>query len=198
MRRAVIRTLGLFLVVVVVAGCGSSSTPVPAIVKAPPQTARLAWEEPYPTGGADGAALVFGVSSFTVTRDGWTADVSVENKSKVGWEVGGPRREAQLAFGVLLFPNDDLGELDRRNRSGDLPALRPATSYSPALPLVLRAGTTWKGTIAAPGALAGGLWVRLSFGTFVSVGKPPAGAQPQVVWFTDHAHQLDQVVASPA
>jgi hypothetical protein len=189
------RSLILSLLAVMVAGCASSNPGVPATVKAPPQTARLAWEEPYPV---DGAALVFGVSSFTVTRNGWTADVSVENKSPVGWEVGDPRRAAERAFGVLLFPNDDLDELDRRNRSGDLPAIRPATSYMPALPPVLLPGKTWRGTIAAPGALAGGLWVRLSFGTFASVGKPPEGAQPQVVWFTDHAHQLDQVAADPA
>ncbi len=191
MRRALI----LSLVADAVSGCGSNGTPVPATVKAPPQTTRLAWEEPYP---AAGAALVFGVSSFTVTRNGWKADVSVENRSQVGWEVGDPRRAVGRAFGVLLFPNDDLDELDRRNRNGDLPSIRPATSYSPALPLVLRPGKTWKGTIAAPGALAGGLWVRLAFGTFASIGKPPEGAQPQVVWFTDHAHQLDQVVADPA
>jgi hypothetical protein len=188
------RSLIVSLLGLAVAGCGSSH-PVPTAVKAPPQTARLAWEEPYP---ANAAALVFGVSSFTVTRDGWTANVSVENRSQVGWEVGDPRRAAERTFGVLLFPNDDLGELDRRNRNGDLPALRPATIYRPALPPVLQPGKTWKGTIAAPGALAGGLWVRLSFGTFASVGKPPEGAQPQVVWFTDHAHRLDQVAADPA
>ncbi len=189
--------LALSLVAVTVAGCGSTNTPVsvPAAVKAPPQTVRLGWEEPYPAGKT---ALVFGVSSFTVTSGGWTADLSVENTSQVGWAVGDPREAASRAFGVLLFPNDDLGELDRRNRSGDLPALRPATSYIPALPLVLRPGQTWKGTIAAAGALAGGLWVRLSFGPFTSVGKPPEGAQPQVVWFTDHAHRLAEVDAEPA
>jgi len=191
MRRALI----LSFVAVAVAGCGASSTPVPATVKAPPQTARLGWEETYPV---EEAALVFGVSSFTVTRNGWTADVSVENRSTVGWEIGDPRRAVERAFGVLLFPNNDLKELDRRNRQGDLPAIRPATSFTPVLPLVLRPGKTWRGTIAAPGALAGGLWVRLSFGTFVSVGEPPKGAQPQVVWFTDHALELDQVAADPA
>jgi hypothetical protein len=189
------RVLVLSFVVVITAGCGSSSAPVPITSKAPPQTARLAWEEPYPAGNA---ALVFGVSAFTVTQNGWRADISVENRSQVGWEVGDPRRAVERAFGVLLFPNGDLGELDRRNRAGDLPAIRPATSFTPGLPRVLRPGMTWRGTIAAPGALAGGLWVRLSFGTFASVGKPPAGAEPQVVWFTDHAHQLDQVTGDPA
>lgn len=192
------RALFFSLVAVVAAGCGSSNTVVPATVRAPPQTARLAWQESYPAEAGNPAALVFGVSSFTVTRDGWTANVSIANRSGVGWEVGDPRRAVARVFGVLLFPNDDLKELDRRNRAGDLPAIRPATSYRPALPLVLRPGKTWKGTIAAPGALAGGLWVRLSFGTLVSVGAPPIGARPQVVWFTDHSHQLDQVVADPA
>ena len=195
MRRAFAASFVAFAVAAALAGCGASNTPVPTAVKAPPQTARLRWEEKYPS---EKAALVFGVSSFTVTRNGWTADVSVENTSDVSWEVGDPRRAVERAFGVLLFPNNDLEELDRRNRNGDLPAIRPATSFSPALPAVLRPGKTWKGTIAAPGALAGGLWVRLSFGTFSSVGTPPKGAAPQVVWFTDHAHELDQVTGDPA
>lgn len=197
MRRTFTAVLLLALAAVGAAGCGTSGTAVsvPATVKAPPQTARLGWEEPYP---AKEPALVFGVVSFTVTRDGWTADISVENRSQVGWEVGDPRHAAARAFGVLLFPNDDLDELERRNRGGDLPAIRHATDYDPALPLVLRPGQTWRGTISAPGALAGGLWVRLSFGPFVAAGDPPQGAEPQVVWFTDHAYRLDEVEADPA
>jgi hypothetical protein len=195
MRRTPAALLLVLVCAAVTAGCGSRNTPVPAVVKAPPQTARLTWEEPYP---ADGAALVFGVSSFTVTRTGWIADISVENRSQVGWAVGDPKDAAYRAFGVLLFPNGDLKELDRRNRSNDLPTIREATRYEPALPRVLAPGTTWKGTISAPGALAGGLFVRLSFGPFSSVGDPPTGAQSQVIWFTDHAHQLEQVDADPA
>ena len=175
-----------------VAGCGTTNAPIPAVVKAPPQTASLDWRESYPV---DNAALVFGASAFRVTPGGWSADVSIENRSQVSWEVG---VGVQRVFGVLLFPNADLDELERRNKAGELPAIRQATSYRPALPRVLAPGKVWQGTIAAPGALAGGLWVRLSFGSFTSVGKPPKGAQPQVVWFTDHAHQLDQVLAEPA
>jgi len=201
MRRALAVSLLLTVaaVAVAVAGCGGNGTPVsvPATVRAPPQTARLGWKESYPAEGAT-AALVFGVSSFTVTRNGWTADISVENRSQAGWEVGDPRYAAKRAFGVLLFPNNDLDELERRNRSGDLPAIRQAMIFRPALPLVLRPGKTWKGTIAAPGALAGGLWVRLSFGPLTSIGKPPEGSQSPVVWFTDHAYRLDVIEAEPA
>jgi hypothetical protein len=180
------------------AGCsagGTGEASVPSVVRAPPQTARLEWREPYP---AEQPALVFGVSSFAVTRDGWTADISVENRSQVGWEVGDTRYAADRAFGVLLFPNDDLDELERRNRTGDLPAIRQAATYSPALPVVLRPGQTWRGTISARGALAGGLWARISFGPFVSSGKPPAGVVSPVVWFTDHAYHLEQAEGEPA
>ena len=170
-----------------VSGCGASgSSAVPAVVRAPPQSARLGWEEPYPP---TKPALVFGVTSFTVTRTGWFAQIWVENRSKVGWEVGGPRSAAARAFGVLLFPNDDLDELERRNRNGELPAIRDATRYDPVLPVVLQPGKTWRGTISAPGALAGGLWLRISFGPFVS-DNPPDGVLSPVVWFTDHAYHL--------
>jgi hypothetical protein len=179
------------------AGCGSGggSGAVPAVVKAPPQETTLGWEEAYPT---EKPALVFGVRSLRVTTDGWAADISVENRSDVGWEVGDPRYESGLQFGVMLFPDDDLRALEDRNRRGDLPGIRQATSYRPALPSVLRPGSIWRGTISAPGALAGGLWVRISFGPFVSVSHPPAGAASPVVWFTDHAYRLREVSAEPA
>ena len=168
------------------AGCGATPGAFVPAVKAPPQRAALDWVEPYP---AQKPALVFGVESFAVTGGGWRADVSVRNRSDVGWELGA-RGSIERAFGVLLFPNDDLDELDRRNRQGTLPPVRPATAYAPPLPEVLEPGATWTGTISAPGPLAAGLWVRLSFGPFTSVGEPPPGTQPTVVWFTDHALRL--------
>jgi hypothetical protein len=178
-------------------GCsgGGSSTEVLPTVKAPPQTAELGWVENYP---ADGPALVFGVQSFTVTEDGWRAQISVQNRSDVSWDVGSPKTTTELQFGVMLFPNNDLEELERRNRQGDLPAIRDAISFTPALPSALRPGTTWRGTMSAPGALAGGLWVRVSFGPFLSEGDAPPGAQSPVVWFTDHAYHLGVVAAQPA
>lgn len=181
------RLLSLLPLLVVAAACGDTATPVVPAVRAPAQQAVLGWSERYP---AEQTALVFGVQTFTVTEHGWRARVSVANRSAVGWEVGDPHNAIERLFGVLLFPNDDLEELARRNREGSLPAVRRAIAFEPKLPAVLEPGATWSGTISAPGALAGGLWVRISFGTFTSVGDPPEGAQQQVVWFTDHAYQL--------
>lgn len=181
------RALFFVPIALLAAGCGATAPPIAPAVKAPPQQSTLDWVEPYPP---QKPALVFGVRSFAVTKTGWSASVSVTNRSDVGWEVGAPRLAVERAFGVLLFPNADLDELDRRSREGTLPGIRRARAYVPSLPPVLEPGKTWSGTISAPGPLAGGLWVRLSFGTFTSIGDPPQGAQPRLVWLTDHAVQL--------
>ncbi len=183
MRRALI----LVPLAVLATGCGAAAPSIAPAVKAPPQDFTLDWVEPYP---AEEPALVFGVRSFAVTGEGWQASVSVRNRSDVGWETGAPRLATEGAFGVLLFPDDDLEELERRNRDGTLPGIRRARAYVPELPHVLEPGATWSGTISAPGPLAAGLWVRLSFGTFTSLGDAPTGTQPRVVWFTDHAVRL--------
>lgn len=174
-------------VAVVSAGCGGASVPYVPSVQARPQRAALNWVEAYP---ARPPALVFRVRWFEVTRTGWAAAVGVENRSRVGWEIGRGRLSSERMFGVLLFPNADARELERRNREGTLPAIRPASSYRPPLPQVLAPGTSWSGTISASGPLAAGLWVRVALGPFTSVGTPPPGVEPQVVWFTDHALML--------
>ena len=99
----------------------------------------------------------------------------------------------------MLFPNGDQKEFERRVSSFDVPALRAATRYQPVLPVVLEQGVTWRGTMSAPGALPGGLWVRFSFGPFSSVGEPPKGLPATAItWFTDHAYHLEEVAAVPA
>jgi len=196
MRRVVAAVL-VCVVSAVAAGCSvrEGNAPAPSVVRAPPQSARLTWSEPYPEAEP---ALVFGVSSFTVTHTGWRAEISVKNTGTVAWKLRDERLVAGRAFGVMLFPNDDLDELERRNRGNAMPAVRQATAFEPALPRSLAPGTTWQGTMSAPGALAGGLWVRVSFGPFVSDGEPPPGAEPAVVWITDHALRLGEVQAVPA
>src|SRR5215467_4252255 len=88
----------LVAVALVAAGCGTrgSSTEVLPTVKAPPQSAELGWIEKYP---ADQPALVFGVESFTVTEDGWRAEISVQNRSDVSWELSTPRLAPHLEYG---------------------------------------------------------------------------------------------------
>ncbi len=200
MRRAVIVCAGASLATVVallVTGCGGSDggIPVPLLVKAPPQHAELDWLERYPS---QAPVLVFGVRSLSVTATGWTAAVSVENRSGVGWKAGDAQLAAERSFGLMLFPTGDLKELDRRNRAHDLPAIRAATSIEPALPDVLGAHATWRGTLSAPGALAAGLYARVSFGPFVSVGTPPPGVDGAVIWITDHAYRLSRTSATDA
>ena len=91
-------------------------------------------------------ALVFGVSSFTVTRDGWRGRHL--GREPLRRRLGGRRSrryEAALRFGVLLFPTDDLDELERRNR----PATCRRSAPRRATPRRSRAccgrGTTWSG-----------------------------------------------------
>jgi hypothetical protein len=91
----------------------------------------------------------------------------------------------------MLFPNDDLDELEQRSKDGSMPGLRGATGYRPQLPLVLESGKQWAGKISAPGALAAGRWLRVSFGTLTALGDPPEELPAQLSWITDHAHQLE-------
>ncbi len=197
MRRRPALALIAAVVTLSLAGCTAtdSGTTVPTSIAAPPQSAALDWSEPYP---ATSPALVFGVTSFTVTAEGWTAHVSVENRSDVGYKIVDRHDEASLGFGVMLFPTGSQDDLDRLNKNLELPTLRAATHYEPALPIVLERGATWSGTISARGALAGGLWVRIAFGPFSAVGAVPKGTQSPVNWITDHTYHLKEVAAVPA
>jgi len=197
MRRGLLIAPLLAAAALELAGCATTGEPttVPPRLAAPPQAARLEWLEPYTV---DAPALVFGVKAFAVTADGWSADISVENRSDVGWKIVDRSHEDELGFGVMLFPTGNQKDAERLNNSLSLPTIRAATSYEPELPVVLEPGTTWQGTISAPGALAGGLWVRIAFGPFSSVGEPPKGVQSPVNWFTDHTYHLEEVAAVPA
>ncbi len=158
-----------------------------ASVAAPPQSASLGWRE---THGTKGEHLVFSVDSLQVTRNGWRAKVALENRSSVAYELGDPRATLNRAFGVMLFSTGKIEELNELNASNALPAVRAAARFEPALPTILEPDATWKGTISAPGSLAAGSWVRIVFGTLVSVGNPPQELGDRVVWITDRAYRL--------
>jgi hypothetical protein len=70
--------------------------------------------------------------------------------------------------------------------------VREAVHFEPSLPKVMEAGDTWEGTMSAPGALVADSWVRVVFGALVVIGKPPPGAPTEIVWITDHVHQLQR------
>ena len=188
-RRRRLAAAGLVPVVaVLLAGCGGNETPTPLPTEAaPPQAAELGWTEQLPK---TGAALVFRVHRFAVEEDGWEADVEIENRTGIPWRFPGAVEAVPTSFGVMLFRTDDLEEVERRSTAGDLPGLREASAYTPALPARLAPGARWRGTIAAPGSLAAGLYVRVVLGPLVAVGDPPEGMERAFSWITDHAYRL--------
>jgi hypothetical protein len=179
------------VVAVVAAGCTSPAgvTPEAPVRAAPPQVHELDWEERYPATGSE--QLVFTVRSLEVTEEGWSAEIGIENRTGIGWELPEPAQAFERAFGLMLFETADLAELERLNEAGDLPPPRRARRYVPPLATFLAAGESWRGRISAPGALPGGRFVRVVFGPLRAIDDPPEGAEPQVVWITDRSQQLD-------
>jgi hypothetical protein len=183
----------LLLLPVLVAACGSSTvvdTTVPHAARQ--QTATLDWIE---SAGTPGSRLVMRVQRFTVTRDGWRADVSVTNDTNTTFTIERGEDTPDFGFGVMLFGTGSHAELEQRNAQRDLPVLRRATAFAPALPASLGPDATWNGSASGPGALPGGLWVRFVFGAFMPRGAMPQslarqGVRDYLIWITDHTHRL--------
>jgi hypothetical protein len=171
---------------VVLAGCGTVAREQPELRgRAEPQQATLGWREAY----GDGARVLrFEVASFEVRRDGWAARVAIENATGIPFELG--RQRLALEFGLMLFSDGRQETLDEANRAGTLPQLRAAVTIEPPPPDVLAVGARWESTLAAPGALADGSYVRVVFGTLVAVGDPPGEMQQSVIWITDRSYRL--------
>ena len=55
---------------------------------------------------------------------------------------------------------------------------------------MLAPNQTWRTTMSAPGSLADGAYVRVSFGPFQAKGDPPEDMDPIVVWITDRSYRL--------
>ncbi len=157
-----------------------------ASVAAGAQTATLGWRE---THGSPGEQLVFFVESLEIVPGGWKVRLALENRSSVAFALG-DHASLNRSFGLMLFSSGKIEELQAQNASNTLPAVRPAATYAPRLPALLEPGASWRGTISAPGSLAAGSWVRVVFGSLVSVGNPPEEFGESIVWITDSAHQL--------
>jgi hypothetical protein len=163
-------------------------TTVETSVAAGPQTAELRWRETY---GSAGEQLIFTVDRLQVTKSGWNVRIGIENDSSVGWELV-PGAAPDGTFGLQLFETGDAEELDDRNRSRTLPAVRAATDYVPELPPLLEPGSSWDGEISARGALVADSFARVVFGTLIAVGKPPEELEDTLIWITDQSYQLKE------
>jgi hypothetical protein len=173
------------LAAALLAGCASTreAERVPPASPAEPQRIELDWRESYPPSGQ---RLRFLVDRIVVRRDGWSADIAVTNSTGIPFRVEpGPN-----AFGLMLSGTGDLADLTKSARAGTLPPVRQARTIEPPPPEVLRPNETWRATLSAPGSLAAGSWVRVSFGPFVAGGALPEGMQSPVVWITDRAHRI--------
>jgi hypothetical protein len=186
-KRAAVALAALAGAVLAVAGCRTETTELPPSQPARVQQAELGWVEREP---AAGPGLVFAVHRFQITADGWAAEIELENRTAIEWEVSSDRLAAARSFGVMLFATGALDELVSRNRDGDLPGLREAIEIEPALPYRLEPDDTWRGTISAPGTLAAGRYVRVVFGPLLAIGDPPSDLRADTVWITDHAYRL--------
>jgi hypothetical protein len=173
--------------VTLAAGCDSAGSPPPPAAAATPQSAELDWEERSPE---TGPGLVFRVRRFAVTEQGWEADVEVENRTGIAWEMGEDPVAVEQSFGIMLFATGELEEVEQRSRDGDLPGLRTAQEFEPRLPARLAAGSSWRGIVSARGSLAAGRYVRVVFGPLIAVGDPPDEMPSQFLWITDHAYRL--------
>jgi hypothetical protein len=177
------------LVALVAAGCASNTTTLPPATAAPPQSKQVEWVE---LTSEDRPRLVFGVRWIEILRDGWRARISVRNETDIPWRIGGPGAVSSVPFGVMLFATGDLEELSVRNRDQNLPGVRYAHLAQPPPPEVLEPNASWEGTVSAPGALAAGRWLRVTFGPLFAVGDAPSSLGPQLVWISDSAYLLER------
>lgn len=181
-------TLGVLATALTLTGCTPESAPRSPAERAEPQTAQLRWRE---QASESGATLVFRVERLQVTDRGWEAEVSIENTTSTSFAIPRQAESADRAFGVMLFADGSLETLEEQSRDGTVPPVRQAQTTSPPTPAVLEPGTSWRGTLAAPGPLPAGAWLRVSLGPFTPVENPPDDMPPGTFsWITDHAYRL--------
>ena len=180
--------VALVLAVVTAAGCGGEEATLPPATAAPPQQATVDWVEPT---AKSGPKLVFEVQRLDVLQDGWRAAIAIRNECAVprGSSAATASRRP-WSSGSCSSSRRDLDEVEQRVKTSDLPGLRRAHTLTPCTPDGARARRDVEGTIAAPGSLAAGRWLRVIFGPLYPDGDPAGRLPRQLTWITDNAHRL--------
>jgi hypothetical protein len=163
------------------AGCGSDGNAPRLAPPADPRTIELGWVERSTSPG-----LVYRVDRLVVEPDGWRVDLAVENRTADDFQIRRPHRFRGSVFGLVLLETtrrEELRELTADHRE-EPPFLEP-DRISPPLPVSLRAGAAWRGSLYGTSALRRGTVVRVIFGRFVRDRKPMV-----ITWVTDHAVRL--------
>ena len=144
-------------------------------------------------------ALVFGVASFRVTDNGWSADISVANRSEVGWKIVERNDAGGAAVRADVVP-------DRRPEGIRAPRQHlQRARHQTRNELRARApgGPRARGDVArnhlrarrAPWRSLGPVRFRPVLERRCSTQGRPATA---ITWYTDHAYHLEEVAAVPA
>jgi hypothetical protein len=167
------------LAVVALAGCGSGAERPELAPPAEPRVIELGWVERGAT-----PRFVYRVTRLVLRAEGWSADVSVRNATEDDYGIGSRSQRAPL-FGLVLLETESRKELQEltSDLTRDPPVLIP-DRITPPLPDLLRARTTWRGSLAGSTRLRRGTVVRVIFGRFTRKAKPAT------TWVTDHAVRL--------
>ena len=142
-----------------------------ASVAARPQSASLDWRE---THGTPGEHLVFSVDSLQVTRHGWRAKRGAREPVLGRVRAGRSTGDVEpLVRGHAVLDGEDRGA-ERAERQQHAPgraprgALRAEPCRRSSSPMRRGRGRSRRRGHSPPGS-----WVRVVFGTLVSVGNPP-------------------------
>ena len=145
-----------------------------AVLAAPAAAASSSdvnWNETWKVNGVP--VLSFKVTSVTVGKSKWTAQVSFRNLLHRTLTI--PRN----SFGIAFYGSAKLTAKTPPEAYG------VARTFSKPRPLRLAAGRSWSGVISGLGrpAITGKAWVRIVFGPFSGV----PGTSNLSLWVTDHA-----------
>jgi peptide/nickel transport system permease protein len=106
------------------------------------------------------------VTTIEFGRHGWRVHASIANKSPLPLRVF----SLDAAAGTTIsYPNQPVSLLVQTDNGGGIKFLKPlaATSFTPALPQLLKAHSTWTGTFAGSDPVTRGTELYVGFGQFL-------------------------------